>query len=108
MHRIKGPQILQNKLDVCREMSNPKSMTVKPYVRRRFDMKLLREHIRFTEHRNQQKSMLNVLESIIDDEERQNISMPVSTCIIIHAPGGVLEFAVETPDAIKHYIFEDY
>ncbi len=107
MQRQTGAQYLQKKLDFGRVRASSKPVSLKPYVRKKFEMKLMRDHIRFTEHSSQSISMISVLEDMMQSTDRHNVSMPVSTCIIKHSPGGRFEFALETQDSIKHYIFED-
>lgn len=97
---------MQRKLDTVRAQKVDHTPSPKPYITRKIDLKTLKTHTTSTVSQKP-KTMAKVLEKMLSETERHNISMPVSTCIIKHEIDGGFEFALETPDSIKHYIFED-
>lgn len=97
--------MLRNGVTSCCLPVPPKSR--KPYVRRRFKLQELRSNLRLHEAKLPRTTMDDVFEEMSETTWPENICRPLPTCIVKHVESIGFEFVVETPDSIKHYIFED-
>ena len=79
----------------------------KPYIQRRFKLQQLRNNLHDHELKGVKKTMDELFEEMSETTWPENICRPLPTSIVKHVEPVGFEFAIETSDSIKHYVFED-